>query len=90
MADTYTGKGKVNFPVWNNQKWTEPEVGQSKMEEFWRWLHNSYMSGEKALHSEALSNKQQAMTLKASGPIMLQQEALDITRTLLMKWIAQK
>ena len=89
MTDTYTStkKGRIRFDHWNQQKWTEPEIGMSKMEELWAFLHNPQMSHDQALHSEPFSIPQQANKFKALGSTMSLQEARDIVHTLLMKWL---
>ncbi len=91
MADTYTGtkKGKIPFDDWNKQGCTEPEIGKSKMEEFWAWLHNELLN-KQSLHSEPFSSIQQANKFKALGSTMSLQEARDIVHTLLLKWLDPK
>jgi hypothetical protein len=94
MDDTYTGTrdkdGKFKFPDWNKQKWSEPEILASKMYELWAFLHNAEMSHDRALHSVAFSNTQQANKFKAHGSTMSLQEARDIIHTLLIKWLKSK
>lgn len=97
MKDTYKHPkqstpprtGKIRFDLWLNQGWTLPEVGIPKMEDFWAWIHNPDLSKDKALHSVAFANKQQAITTKARGSMTLM-DVREIIRILLMKWITQK
>lgn len=92
MKDTYTGtkKGRILFPDWNKQKWTEPEILESKMDELWAFLHNPEMSHDQALHSVAFSNAQQANKFKTLGSTVSLQEARDISHTIFMKWLKSK
>ncbi len=93
MKDTYQGtlprSGKLIFDDWLKQGWTLPEVGMTKMKDLWAWLHNPDLSKDQALHSVAFVNKQQAVTVKAHGPMTLS-DVTGIIRTLLIKWISHK
>lgn len=93
MMDTYKGSlppsGKPGFKSWINQGWTEPEVGKTKMEDIVAWIHNSDLSGDKALHSEAYVDKKQATVVKSHGIITFS-DVTDTIHTLLIKWISQQ
>jgi hypothetical protein len=92
MMDTYKGtlppSGKPGFKGWINQGWAQPEVGKVKMNDVVAWIHNSDLSGEKAIHSEAYVDKKQAMAVKSHGLITLA-DVTDTIHTLLIKWISQ-
>ena len=91
--DTYKGSlppsRKPGFKSWINQGWTEPEVGKTKMEDIVAWIHNSDLSGDKALHSEAYVDKKQATVVKSHGIITFS-DVTDTIHTLLIKWITQQ
>lgn len=93
MFDTYSRPKKqtesIKFPRWLQQNWAEPEVGKDKMERLWAWLHNSQLSGDKALHSEPFANKTQTTEMNRFASITYS-EITEIIRILLVKWISQK
>lgn len=94
MVDTYirpaTKTGKIRFDDWNKQHWTMPEIGTSKMDEFWALLHNPLILGDQALHCMPLASISQANQFKTSGTSMSIQEAKDIVQDLLLKWGTSK
>lgn len=94
MVDTdcnaITRTRKIGFKEWLNQRWTEPEVTISKMEEAYALLHNSLMLGDQALHCMPFADRPQATKFQVFGAPMSLQEARDIVRTILMKWVGLK